>query len=88
VVDITKPNTQNVDTLMFAQSHETYESFTTQAGGYHGANNVYSMAPTAQSESFYAETADAFVNLSMVATADKDLLSTLTSTNANLTVRS
>jgi hypothetical protein len=70
---------------MFAQAHETYESLTTQAGGYLCANNAYIMAPTAQSESFYSETADALANLAMAATADKYLLSTLTSTNTTST---
>jgi hypothetical protein len=69
---------------MFVKAHETYKALTTQAGGYHGANSAYNMAPTTQSESFYTETADAFANLAMAATADKYLLSTLTSTNATL----
>jgi hypothetical protein len=38
-----------------------------------------------QSEYFFTETADVFANLAMTATADKDLLSTLTTTNAALT---
>jgi hypothetical protein len=70
---------------MFTQAHETYESLTAQAGGYHGANNAYNIAPITQSESFYTETADAFANISMAVTADKDLLSTITTTNAALT---
>jgi hypothetical protein len=70
---------------MSTQAHETYESLTVQAGGYHGANNAYNIAPITQSESFCTETADAFANLAMAATADKDLLSTLTTTNAAIT---
>jgi hypothetical protein len=70
---------------MFTQAHATYESLTAQAGGCHGANNAYNIAPMTQSESFYTDTADAFANLAMAATADKDLLSTLTTTNAALT---
>jgi hypothetical protein len=70
---------------MFTQADETYESLTAQAGGYHGANNAYNITPITQSEYFYNETADAFANLAMAATADKDLLSTLTTTDASLT---
>jgi hypothetical protein len=43
------------------------------------------MLPPAQAESFYTETADAFAKLAMATTADKDLISTFTSTNAALT---
>jgi hypothetical protein len=46
---------------------------------------MYNTAPTPQAESFYTDMVDAFANLTMAATADKDLLSTLTSTNATLT---
>jgi hypothetical protein len=42
-------------------------------------------APNTQAESFYTETADAFTNLAMAATADKDLITTLTTTNVALT---
>jgi hypothetical protein len=70
---------------MFTQAHETYESLTAQAGGYHGATNAYNIAPMTQSESFYTETADAFANLAMAAMADKDLISTLTTINTALT---
>jgi hypothetical protein len=66
---------------MFTEAHETYETLTAQAGGYHGANHVQ----TQDTEKFYNETAEAFANLAMAATSDKDLLSTLTSTNATLT---
>jgi hypothetical protein len=45
----------------------------------------YNAPPNAQTESFYTEMADAFANIAMVATVDKDLLSTLTTTNAALT---
>jgi hypothetical protein len=66
-----------------------YEYLTAQAGWYHGANvahtNAYNTAPNAQAESSYTETADTFANLAMAATADKDLLTTSTSTNAALT---
>jgi hypothetical protein len=66
---------------MLTAAHETYETLTAQAGEYHGANHVQ----TQDTEKFYNETAEAFANLAMAATADKDLLSTLTSTNATLT---
>jgi 1,2-phenylacetyl-CoA epoxidase catalytic subunit len=62
---------------MFTSAHETYETLTAQAGGYHGANNVQTK--------FYNETAEAFANLAMTVTADKDLLSTLTNTNSTIT---
>jgi hypothetical protein len=70
---------------MFTQAHDTYISLTAQTGGYHGANNAYKITPITHSESFYNETADAFANLVMAATADKDLLSTPTTINAALT---
>jgi hypothetical protein len=70
---------------MFTQAHETYKSLTAQTGGYHGANNAYIIAPITQSESFDSESADAFANLAMSSTTDKDLLSTITTTNAALT---
>jgi hypothetical protein len=41
--------------------------------------------PTPKLKLFYTETADAFTNLAMTTTADKYLLSTLTSTNTALT---
>jgi hypothetical protein len=66
---------------MFTSAHETYETITAQAGGYHGANNVQAQ----ETEKFYNETAEAFANLAMAATAEKDLLSTLTNTNSTLT---
>ena len=66
---------------MFTAAHETYETLTAQSGGYHGANH----AQTQEADKFYNETAEAFANLAMAATADKDLLSTLTTTNATLT---
>jgi hypothetical protein len=66
---------------MFTSAHDTYEALTVQAGGYHGANNVQAQ----ETEKFYNETAEAFANLAMAATADKDLLSTLTNTNSTLT---
>jgi hypothetical protein len=59
---------------MFTSAHDTYEALTAQAGGYHGAKNVQAQ----ETEKFYNKTADAFANLAMAATADKDLLSTLT----------
>jgi hypothetical protein len=65
---------------MFISAHETYETLTSQSGGYHGANNVRAH----EMEKFYNETAKAFANLAMAATADKDLLSTLTNTNSTL----
>jgi hypothetical protein len=71
---------------MFTQAHEIYKSLTVQAGGYNRVNLAhaghYNAPPNAQAESFYTETADAFANLAMAATADKDLLSTLATTNA------
>jgi hypothetical protein len=66
---------------MFTSAHKTYETLTVQAGGYHGANNVQAQ----ETEFFYNETAKAFANLAMAATADKELLSTLTNTNSTLT---
>jgi hypothetical protein len=66
---------------MFTSAHGTYETLTAQAGGYHGANKVQAQ----ETEKIYNETAEAFANLAMVATADKDLLSTLTNTNSTLT---
>jgi hypothetical protein len=66
---------------MFTSAHETYETLTAQSGGYHGANNVQAQ----ETEFFYNETAKAFANLATTATADKDLLSTLTNTNSTLT---
>jgi uncharacterized membrane-anchored protein YhcB (DUF1043 family) len=66
---------------MLTSAHDTYEELTEQAGGYHGANNVQAQ----EMEKFYNETAEAFANLAMAATADKDLLSTLTNTNSTLT---
>jgi hypothetical protein len=66
---------------MFTSSNDTYEALTAHAGGYHGANNVQAQ----EKEKFYNETAEAFANLAMAATADKDLLSTLTNTNSTLT---
>jgi hypothetical protein len=66
---------------MFTSAHETYETLTAQSGGYHGANNVQ----TQETEKFYNKTEEAFANLVMTATADKDLLSTLTNTNSTLT---
>jgi hypothetical protein len=74
---------------IFTQSHETYESLTVLAGGYHGANMAhaghYNAPPNAQAKSFYTETADMFASLAIAATADKYLLSMLASTNAALT---
>jgi hypothetical protein len=66
---------------MFTSAHDTYEVITAYTGGYHGANN----AKAQETEKFYNETAEAFANLEMEATADKDLLSTLTNTNSTLT---
>jgi hypothetical protein len=66
---------------MFTAAHEIYETLMTQAGGYNGANN----AQMQETEKFYNETAEAFANLAMAATADKDLLSTLTNTDFTLT---
>jgi hypothetical protein len=66
---------------MFTSAHGTYEALTAQSGGYHGANNVQAQ----EAEKFYNETAEAFANLAMAATANKDLLSTLTNTNSTLT---
>jgi hypothetical protein len=66
---------------MFTSAHETYETLTAHTGGYHGANNVQAQ----ETDFFYNETAEAFSNLAMAATADKDLLSTLTNTNSTLT---
>jgi hypothetical protein len=66
---------------MFTSAHETYETLTAQAGGYHGANN----AQAQETEKFYNETAEALAKLSMAATSDKYLLSTLTNTNSTLT---
>jgi hypothetical protein len=74
---------------MFYPAHETCESLTAQSGGYHGANLAqagnYNGIHNTQSESFYTKTADAFANLVMSATVDKDLLTTLTSNNVALT---
>jgi hypothetical protein len=58
---------------MLTSAHETYETLTAQAGGYHGANNVHAQ----ETEKFYNETAEVFANLAMAATADKVLLSML-----------
>jgi hypothetical protein len=66
---------------MFTSAHDTYEGLTSQAGGYHGANNVQAQ----ETEKLYNETAEAFANLAMAATADKDMLSTLTKKNSTLT---
>jgi hypothetical protein len=55
---------------MFKSALKTYEILTAQAGGYHGANNIQAQ----ETEKFYNETAEAFANLAMTATADKDLL--------------
>jgi hypothetical protein len=66
---------------MFTSAHETYESFTAQAGGYHGINHVQAQ----ETEKFYNETTDASANLPMAATADKEILCTLTNTNSTLT---
>jgi hypothetical protein len=66
---------------MFTAAHETYEALTAQAGGYHGAKN----AQTQETEKFYNEMAEAFANIAMAATADKDPLSTLNNTNSTLT---
>jgi hypothetical protein len=66
---------------MFTVAHETYETLMAQAGGYHGADN----AQMQETEKFYNEMAEAFANLAMDATADKDILSTLTNTNSTLT---
>jgi hypothetical protein len=66
---------------MFTSSHDTYEALTAQAGGYHGSNNVQAQ----ETEKFYNETTEAFANLAMAATADKDMLSTLTNTISTLT---
>jgi hypothetical protein len=66
---------------MFTSAHKTYETMTAQAGGYHGANNVHAQ----ETENFFSDTAEAFANLDMAATADKELLSTLTNTNSILT---
>jgi hypothetical protein len=66
---------------LFTAAHEKYESLTAQAIGYHGANDVQKQ----NTEKFYNETADAFVNLAMVAPADKELLITLTNTDSTLT---
>jgi hypothetical protein len=52
---------------MFTSTHETNESLTAQAGGYHGANHVQAQ----ETEKFYNENADAFANLAIAATADK-----------------
>jgi hypothetical protein len=52
---------------LFTAAHETYESLTAQTGGYHGAHHTQ----TQQTEKFHNETADAFGNLAMAATADK-----------------
>jgi hypothetical protein len=61
----------------FTSAHETYETLTAQTGGFHGADNVQAQ----ETEKFYNETAEAFENLAMAATADKDLLSKLTNTS-------
>jgi hypothetical protein len=66
---------------LFTAAHETYESLTAHAGGYHGANHVH----TQETEKFYNKTADAFVNLAMAETADKELIITLTNTKSTLT---
>jgi hypothetical protein len=66
---------------MFNSAHETYETLAAQSGGYHGANNVQAQ----ETDFLNNETAEAFANLAMAATADKDLLSTSTNTNSTLT---
>jgi hypothetical protein len=66
---------------MFTSAHETYETLTAHTGFYYGANNVQAQ----ETDFFNNETAEAFANLAMAATADKDLLSTLTNTNSTLT---
>jgi hypothetical protein len=66
---------------LFTAAHETYESLTAQGGGYHGANHVQ----TQETEKFYNETANAFANLAMAATSDKELILTFTNTNSTLT---
>jgi hypothetical protein len=66
---------------LFTAAHGKYESVTAQAGGYHRANHVQTQA----TEKRYNETADAFANLAMAATADKELILTLTNTNSTLT---
>jgi uncharacterized membrane-anchored protein YhcB (DUF1043 family) len=66
---------------LFTAAHGTYESLTTQVEGCHGANHVQ----TQETEKFYNETADAFANLAMAATADKELLITLANSNSTLT---
>jgi hypothetical protein len=48
-------------------AHETYESLTAHTGGSHGENHVQMQ----ETEKFYNETAEAFANLAMAATADK-----------------
>jgi hypothetical protein len=68
---------------MFTSAHDTYEALTAQAGGYHGANIVQAQ----ETGKFYNETAEAFANLAMAATSDKDLLSTLTNTSSTLTIQ-
>jgi hypothetical protein len=45
---------------LFTAAHEIYESLTVQAG-----------VQTQETEKFYNETADAFTNLAMAATAEK-----------------
>jgi hypothetical protein len=60
---------------------DMFTSLTAQAGGYHGAINVQAQ----ETGKFYNETAEAFANLDMAETADKELLSTLTNTNSTLT---
>jgi hypothetical protein len=66
---------------MLTSAHETYESLMAQEGGYHVANHVQAQ----ETEKFYNETTYAFSNLVMAATADKELLFTLTNTNSTLT---
>jgi hypothetical protein len=87
-VDLSRPNEQNFQD-MFTQAQEKYKSLTEETGGYHGENLAqtghYNADPITQAELFYTETADAFSNLVMAATSDKDLLSTITSTYASLT---
>jgi hypothetical protein len=66
---------------MFTSAHGTYESLTAHAGGYHGANNLQMQ----ETEKLYNETSDAFTNIAMTATSDKERLSKLTTTNFTLT---
>jgi hypothetical protein len=74
---------------MCTHVHETYESLTAQAGGCHEANMAQAghcnAASNTQTELCYTKTADAFTNLAMAAAADKDLITTLVTTNVALT---